>query len=305
MKNSNRKIIIILLLFFIGFILSPSIAFQGATTGLVLWALKVLPALFPAMLITSCMMQLLPSESKFAYGYMILSGIFCGYPVGAFSCAQYHLSHPNETLCQKIMGYCNISGSAFVINYIYYHFMQSHIPLWKLMLIIYIPPILLLCIVLLRSFMQIKKEKSGSNLSKQSIKVTVPDKNPHQDFAEIFYIGVNTAVENSLKLGGYIVFFSCLSNYFIYIFSNHHMISVILCGITEITSGIQIISESMLSPMLTLILICAVNAFGGLSTIMQTFAVINKSGLSIKKYIYQKLLITTITIMTATALIYV
>lgn len=298
--------IIVLSVLFLGLILFPSISFHGAITGMTLWASKVFPALFPAMLITSCIMQLIPAKSVFAYIYIVLSGIFCGYPTGAFACAQYHRNNPNETLCPQLMGYCNISGTAFIINYIYYSSLNAAIPLFPMLLIVYMPPLLLLgaSIVLQRIRMHLKKSASDAVI--QSKPEVIQKKSEiKSSFADAFNQAVTLSVENSLKLGGYIVFFSCISAYISQIFSNHELLSIVFTGVAEITNGIGLTAASTQPLSAKLLLITLFNAFGGLSTIMQTSAVIAGSGLSIKKYIYQKLLCTLLTLVIAAAFIYV
>ncbi|MDO5403599.1 MAG: hypothetical protein Q4F11_09180, partial [Eubacteriales bacterium] len=193
--------IVIMFVIFIGIILFPSISFNGAMTGLTLWAVKVLPALFPAMLITACIMQLLPAASRFAYIYIIVCGIFCGYPNGAFACAQYHINNPDETLCEKIFGCCNISGSAFVVNYIYHNFLYQYIGLLPLLLIIYLPPFTMLMAVLVKYKAFSKKIPQTQPNASYTIKMQ-KGMHSHTDFPEIFCKAVDTAVENALKLGG-------------------------------------------------------------------------------------------------------
>lgn len=290
--------IIILLILFIGIILFPSISFNGAMAGLALWAVKLLPAIFPAMLITSCIMQSLSSSSRLAYIYIIGCGLFCGYPTGAFACANYHKSNQNEILTQKIIGYCNISGSVFVINYIYYNFLYAYIDLLRLLLIIYLPPVILLTSVIIRHLSSLKIHKITKNISVAKYKAP-------SNFSDILKNAVDTSVENSLKLGGYIVFFSCLSAYITYLFPKENIIGIILGGVIEITGGINLAASSPIHASFLIVLITAFNAFGGISTIMQTSSVIADSGLSIKKYIYQKLICTAVTVVISVLLIYV
>lgn len=287
--------IIIMLILFIGIILFPTISFNGAMTGLTLWAVKVLPALFPAMLITACMMQLLPAASKYAYIYIVTCGIFCGFPNGAFACAQYHINNPKEKICEKIFGYCNISGTAFVINYIYHNFLYRFIGLIPLLIIIYTPPLSMLFVTFIRN---------RKYLTLKAVKSTKSDECKLY-FSEIFRRAVDTAVENALKLGGYIVFFSCLSAYCIHIFSSNSFWGFIISGLIEITNATALTAQSMENKKLAIIFITAFNAFGGISTIMQTLSVIAGSGLSIKKYIYQKFICTLFTVGLSIFLIYV
>jgi hypothetical protein len=104
------------------------------------------------------------------------------------------------------------------------------------------------------------------------------------------------AIQSMLKLGGYIVVFSCLCAY-ITSFPFNDYLTAVVCAITEITNGIYLLGRLSVSPVLKITAICAVNAFGGLSTVMQTAGITKSSGLSIKKYICFKLLLVILTIL--------
>ncbi|MEE0523160.1 MAG: hypothetical protein UC384_05080 [Lachnospira sp.] len=105
---------------------------------------------------------------------------------------------------------------------------------------------------------------------------------------------LNTA-KNMIKLGGYIVIFSCISAYINVIPFKNDIVPAVICGITEITNGIYIAGKINADKKLITTFIILINSFGGFSTIMQTMGMINGSGLSIRKYIYGKILCTFIT----------
>ena len=112
---------------------------------------------------------------------------------------------------------------------------------------------------------------------------------------------IDKMITSVLNLGGYIIIFSCLCAYIQY-FS--HMVSMpyinwIVCGFMEITNGIYFVS-AIKSPLVKIMLISAINAFGGLSTLMQTYSVIKDNVgvcIDIKKYIFQKIKLTICTIL--------
>lgn len=121
------------------------------------------------------------------------------------------------------------------------------------------------------------------------------------DFFTILNNSIDKMITSVLKLGGYIIIFSCLCAYIQY-FS--HMLSMpyinwIACGFMEITNGIYFVS-AIKSPLVKIMLIAAINAFGGLSTLMQTYSVIKDNVgvcIDIKKYIFQKIKLTICTIL--------
>lgn len=104
-----------------------------------------------------------------------------------------------------------------------------------------------------------------------------------------------TTAKNMIKLGGYIVIFSCISAYINVIPFKNDIVPAVICGITEITNGIYMAGKINADKKLITAFIILINSFGGFSTIMQTMGMINGSGLSIRKYIYGKILCTFIT----------
>ena len=114
-------------------------------------------------------------------------------------------------------------------------------------------------------------------------------------FSQLLDDSIWSAVVSILKLGGYIIVFSCLSAYICLLPIKNIYITGILCGITEITNGIYLIGRFPVPLFYQTILILAVNAFGGFSTVMQTAGITKRSSFGIKKYICGKLLLTVLT----------
>ncbi|MEI3225232.1 MAG: hypothetical protein V8S18_05450 [Lachnospira sp.] len=127
----------------------------------------------------------------------------------------------------------------------------------------------------------------------------MPDnrKNPRSclSMADIIDDAILNTAKNMIKLGGYIVIFSCISAYINVIPFKNDIVPAVICGITEITNGIYMAGKINADKKLITAFIILINSFGGFSTIMQTMGMINGSGLSIRKYIYGKILCTFIT----------
>lgn len=92
------------LLFLAGLLLHPSLSFRGAGDGLLLWFNVVFPTLFPFLVATSLVtaMDAVPLLMRpfrlilrpvFGLGdagcYTFLTGLLCGYPVGARNAANF------------------------------------------------------------------------------------------------------------------------------------------------------------------------------------------------------------------------
>lgn len=284
MKKWNLKFNQLLVLSaFAAVIAFPRISFNGVLSGLKLWGEVILPGLFPAMILTSCILYLFPLKPGLSYLYVCVTGLLCGFPVGAFLCSKLHEANPGETLCERLMPFCNLSSPSFVINYILFSSLNEKISAFLVLLCIYLPALECIVITLVLHRTQMRTP------------LTLTAESNPPAFSQLLDDSIWSAVVSILKLGGYIIVFSCLSAYICLLPIKNIYITGILCGITEITNGIYLISRFPVPLFYQTILILAVNAFGGFSTIMQTAGITKRSSFGIKKYICGKLLLTVLT----------
>ena len=115
-------------------LLKPEIALAGARDGLNLWAFVVLPTLLPFMLCSTAAAQsggisLLTApfspllEGVFglseAGSYTLLTGLLCGYPMGARTCARFRaqglLSAPEAKV---LLAVSNHPSPMFLLGYV-------------------------------------------------------------------------------------------------------------------------------------------------------------------------------------------
>ena len=96
---------------------------------------------------------------------------------------------------------------------------------------------------------------------------------------------VNAAGLSILQLGGYMIIFNLLNLLPGLFLHQSHLLAPLL----EITGGLQMLADRY--PLYTLLLL----PFGGLSCIAQTAGCIRNTGLSLKKYIIHKLVLTLLT----------
>ena len=113
-------------------------------------------------------------------------------------------------------------------------------------------------------------------VTKSSVRVSLPD---------ALDDAVNAAGLSILQLGGYMIFFNLLNLLPGLILRQSHLLAPLL----EITGGLQLLEGRY--PLYTLLLL----PFGGLSCIVQTAGCIRNTGLSLKKYIIHKLVLTLLT----------
>ena len=113
-------------------------------------------------------------------------------------------------------------------------------------------------------------------VTKSSVRTSLPD---------ALDDAVNAAGLSILRLGGYMIFFNLLNLLPRLILRQSHLLAPLL----EITGGLQMLADRY--PLYTLLLL----PFGGLSGIAQTAGCIRNTGLSLKKYIIHKLVLTLLT----------
>lgn len=289
----------------------PELSIRGAANGLLLWFNVVLPTLAPFMVCTQLVtlfggMELLmrPCAPLFrrifglsaAGGYVLLCGLLCGYPLGAKLCAEFQAQgRISETESQYLLSICNHPSPMFLLGYV-----KNQLP-------IPIPPyLLLLCMyapILPLSLLSRHFYGAASQNKESKIKNTSAVKQSSLD--EILMSTCDTLV----VIGGYIMLFSILAAWIEQIPILSVKAKALLSGIAEITTGVHQICTcgEFISPQLP---VAAAVSFGGCSGIFQTRSVLRtaeqeakssnakKAGLSIRHYLFWKLLHVIFTVTT-------
>lgn len=286
MKKSFFRLLsvaaLILLLF------RPSLALEGARKGLVLWGTVVVPTLLPFMICSNVIVALnaihiliFPFRRILhqffclsdAGSYTFISGLLCGYPMGARNCSDFM---DNKRISEKegkyLLAICNHPSPMFLLGYAASS-LPSSVPVWLLLASLYLPifPISWAA----RSFYGIK----GPNRSLPVVK----------DSPLSFDDSLMDSCEVMVKIGGYIMLFSILALYITKLPINLPEQKAVFLGFVEMTTGIKAISE-VYSGSPGGLWIGAITAFGGLSGIFQTKSVIKNAGLSIRHYVAWKAL---------------
>lgn len=277
----------------------PSLAFQGAKNGLLLWAGVVVPTLLPFMLcvsfvtavggiglITKPVFPIFSRLLKLSQPgtYVLLSGLLCGYPMGAKTCSEFlSRSLIGKREADYLFAICNQPSPMFLLGYVASK--AGGFPLWKLLCAFYLPLIALA---------PAARRVYGHHVPEQ---VPLSENQPPFYFDEIMM----SSYETMVRIGEYIMIFSILSLYLERLLSPFPVLQAALLGITEITTGVHAIAglfpaassvnavETGYSA-LAVILITASVAFGGICGCFQTKSVIKNAGLSIRHYILWKIL---------------
>lgn len=270
----------------------PALSLQYASTGLILWFRKMIPTLLPFMILSGIMIsmnltarfvRLLHPVLHFFYGttpngsYILLMGFLCGFPMGARIAGQLRRKELiSRKEAESLLAFCNNIGPIYFLSFVVSTLSLKR-PVLPFLLMYGIP--LVYGMVLM--WVSRKKEPFAEP----------PEAENHAPE------GLLTAIDSSIlsgllgigRLGGYMVFFNLLNILFV---PFAHLPSFLLhlyqC-LLEITSGIAGCGNA--HPYLVLILL----PFGGFSCIAQTYSMIRGADLSIRPYLFHKLIQTGLT----------
>ena len=156
----------------------------------------------------------------------------------------------------------------------------------------------------------LKKSKSSSNFYKYNSKKSNEQKvyASFSNLGEILAQSITSSISTILLIGGFVVIFSSiisilnvsrllnglefiLSPFFTFFNVDSNFIHGLLTGLLEITNGINAISSIACKKLsINIIFSAFLLGFGGISVLLQVWSIVSKTDLSIKPYIYGKLL---------------
>ncbi len=287
----------------------PAQTFQYAYQGLYQWAAKMVPTLFPFMMISSIMIYsgvdneignmlsfLLKHIYKYSkYGlYAIFMGFLCGFPMGAKVVSELYSNQKlSKQEAQSLLGFCNNIGPAYFLGIIFPILdefgYKNKIPF--IIGMYGIPAIY--GIFLSHTYIKHKKMKSVI-ISNNSYS----EKNTDDTIKSFPFILKKACIDNTqsiILLGGYITFINAFRVFIDFIpFSND--IKAVLSSFLEIMGGVQSVYLTNLLSTFKIFWIMTALCFSGISCFLQTSCFLEKAGLSSKQYIKHKFIITIITI---------
>jgi len=290
MKKKMFILIILLSLFYM--IRFPEITVHAAGNGLILWFEQILPSLLPFAILSNIIIysdilpgllkKLLPLVQKIlpvstSGAFVLLSGFLFGFPMGSKNCSGLLLDGKMEKQEAEVLFIItNNMSPVFIQNYILGQ--QLNLPEYfgLSILILYLPPLLLGKYLLQQQNFSQNFHKKTASRSKINF--------------QIVDAGIMNGFETLTKIGGYIVIFSILASCFL-LFPMSDSLKAGCIGVMELTNGIHFLSSTSLSLETKYILAMIFTAFGGISGIAQTSAMIKDTGLSIKKYVFWKLVL--------------
>lgn len=298
-------------LFFILMFLFPYASYQGASSGLMLWFLNVLPTLLPFIIISNLMIRLniAGKISRILYPvlgrlfqvspngcYPILIGFLSGIPMGAKSTAD--LVSGNKISRQEggfLLSMCNNASPIFIMSYIAMN--QLKLPSMRIPLFILLYSSSIISALLYRVIVN-RLHGRISYADEPEVRV-MPDSTYRS--VRFSFDTIDASIMNGFevitKIGGYIILFSILAQIVNEIGPHFGFMKAVFMGILEITTGIDQVCKTTLAMDKKIVLAAVLTSFGGLSGLAQTKSVLGDSRLSIKSYFVVKLFNAFITLL--------
>lgn len=268
----------------------PQECLNFALNGLNLWFQKMVPTLLPFMILSGMMIRMNLTDPlifvfkpvlkplfqlKSTMLYVIAVGFLCGFPMGARVTADlYERRQINQHEATYLLAFTNNIGPIYFISFA--------LPLLGFRL-----NAILLCGMygiplgyglLLRYTFYRRALAEGVKASSRKVKPA--------NMLKALDDSVAAGLEGITKLGGYMILFNLINIIPYLLLSSKQIALGTVSGILEITGGLKELSDSI--PIISLILL----TFGGFSCFAQTYSLIAKTDLSIRTYIYHKMILT-------------
>lgn len=293
----------------------PVLSLEYASRGLRLWFDRMIPTLLPFMILSGIMIRmdltnrcvsLFHPLLRLLYGtspggsYTIMMGFLCGFPMGARVTDELVAAGKlTQEEGSRLLAFCNNIGPIYFLS-----FAAPALGITKPFVpfcIMYGIPLLYGMFVMRPAlsghrFISVfrKRERTqrpfGSQLenSLTAAESTVPAKQPMPLLAAVD-ASVRSGLIGIAGLGGYMVFFNLLNIAFVPFPNLPPFVTALYRCVLEITGGIDQCGH--LYPRLALTLL----PFGGFSCIAQTYSMIGHTEISIRPYLFHKLIQTGLT----------
>ncbi len=295
----------------------PKITLAYAADGLMLWFENVIPALFPFMIFSNILVRqnLAGAMVQFCHPmfgklfgvskngtYTILTGFLCGFPMGAKNVGDFYrqgqLSQKEATL---LLVFCNNLSPSYFCSIVVPAVRSLPIPFPLLLLGMYGIPLgygfLLSKRLNMRRFMRQNHVQNNQAGEHHVNKIHACTNEAPEEFSVSIQYAIQSAINSVTMLGGYMILANLMMlfpyvlirglAYFSLPLSNNIASKLgIFHVLLEISGGIAELSGEF--PLLILCLL----PLGGLSCILQTKSMLMECDLSLKNYLFHKIMQT-------------
>lgn len=296
-------------------VIFPDRYIASVSYGLQLFAVTVLPALFPffffskiltSMDIASTLEKPLKRPMRFLFnappvgGYILVLSLLSGYPIGAKLVSDcYKMGIITEAQAKNISAFTSTSGPLFIVGSVGASMMGNKTAGFVILLSHYLS-------ALVNGLIFVKRDGGGKELS-------VPPKFTGDE--NLLGDSITSGILSVAIVGGYIAIFSMLADV-LYDFKILPFFSGILTflkvpssladgivtGLIEITRGCQMLSKSRISLRAVAPAVAALVSFGGLSVTLQSLTFLSQCKIKPLFYLRCKLSQGIITFFAATVL---
>lgn len=256
---------------FLILVLDAKTALTSTQEGIKLCITTVIPALFPFFILSAiinaslmgkhfkliqplCKMCSIPDGAE----SLLLLGFLGGYPIGA-QCINEAFAQGvlKKEDAQRMLGFCNNAGPAFIFGMVGSLFSQPYIP-WLLWIIHIVCGLIVGCIIPKNNCrplaINLKRTKAKSNIMKDTI-------------------------SSMVLVCGWVILFRIIISFcnlwFLWIFPE--FLQVFFSGIIELSNGCYALQQ-ISSPEIRFVLCAGMLGFGGLCVAMQTVSITSRLG---------------------------
>ncbi len=299
-------------------LLFPSEALTYTLTGLTLWWERMIPALFPFMMMSQLLicfdlipvfLMLFRPILKILYRlpdaglYSILIGFLCGFPMGAKTVADLqHRGQLSLSMAQTLLNFCNQIGPVYFISFAYpiLHRICPAFPLPAALMGMYGIP---LCFGIKEVFLLNQSLSSQTSCALSAAESTTGFPAVTKPDFDAIVTGNLTAIS---RLAGYMMFFpvflvalECFpqalqhTRSFLYLKSLFYLLLEITGGLSFLSGLLQDGKAAITLPPAILVVFCmGALQFGGLSCLFQTKSMIRGTSLSLGSYLKARIKMT-------------
>lgn len=268
----------ILFLFFICF---PHAAVSASKQGLQLWFTQILPTLLPFVSSRMSFCAVKFFRKIFCLLHRTVWFLF-GFPIGCKLTADFYSS--NYISREKASALCcftNNLSPVFVITAIQ-EILQLPLSPVYVFLIYGIPFLYGMSMLLLY-------HRTPSSTQKETASRF------HMDM-QIIDAGIIHGFETLIKICGYIILFSIFCEMLQTLPFPAHWFSLAATGFLEVTNGVALLSTSACTRQIKSLLAVLFLSWGGLSGIFQVSSILHQTGLSLRNYVLQKIILLLLTV---------
>ena len=291
-------------------LINSQVSLSYANLGLELWFQKMIPALGPFMILSGIMVRLNLTEKaalaacpvvKPLYRvrenvvYAMVCGFLCGFPMGAKVVEDlYTRQRITRREAEYLLAFCNNIGPIYFVSFV--------LPLLGRKLVapyllgMYGIPLLYGLLLRWTVYRDLNAPRhSGESPSRRKKPAelvcceTLPARRAPslgEKLLEETDSAIHASVQSLLSLGGYMILFNLLN------LLPHMALGrplTVLAPVLEITGGLKLLGDAL--PLYSFLAL----SFGGFCCLAQTYSCIRNTDLSIRSYLFHKVVLTLLT----------